>query len=222
MIKAKLVGDWSTARDILSQSARLKKAIHTATLLEAHNARREIVKGIRDQAPAGQAFAPLTALTLAIRRARGFRGKKILLVSGGLQRSITVKQTASGKVFVGVLRSARTKDGKSAYNIARVHEEGALYVVRVTPKMRAFLMAQLKKSGLGRTEKGRDTSGRFKKAKFKSTGGQMASGAMVIRIPARPFMAPVLERLAQDKEGLKKRFAHRIAKDMGLALGRPT
>ena len=221
VLKAKLTGDWSKARGILRDSAELKKAIDYAVVQEAHHAQREVIKGITAQAPGGKPFEPLAEITLALRKLRRFKGTKALLVTGGLRGSITVKRTGPGRVFLGVLRGARSKDGKDLVNIARVHEHGAVIVIRVTPKMRHFLMAQLGQSKLGQKESGgRDKGGRFKKWKFKSSGqGQIARGVIVIKIPARPYISPVIDKIASDPRALQKRFAERVAKKLRLRLG---
>jgi hypothetical protein len=225
MLKAKLIGDWKTARNILGAASQLKDAINYATVQEAHDARRKIIKGITSQAPAGQQFQALSAITIALRKARGFRGRKILIVTGGLRNAVTVQNVGPGLAFVGVKRSARSKDGKQLFNVARIQENGGTIVIAVTPRMRKWLMIQLRKSGFGTREKGdqkRDRGGRFKKKRFVSSGdGQMSKGVLVIKIPARPFMQPIIDEIARDPEGLRKRLAMRIAKKTGMALGSP-
>jgi len=222
VFKVQLTGDWSKAKGILGDSTSLKAAINYAVMQEAQQVRRQIVKGITSQAPGGKQFAPLAATTLALRKAKGFKGSKALLVTGGLRNSVTVKQTATGRVFVGVLRNARGKDGKSLVNIAQVHEFGATIVIKVTPRMRRMLMANLAKSKLGKTKEsgGRGPGGRFKKWKFKASGGgQLSKGILVIKIPARPFIGPVIDQVLSDPKALQRRLAVRIAKKLRLALG---
>lgn len=217
-----MTGSWGAAVKIANQSTRLKKAIDHAVAQEAHQIRRDIIKGITEQAPGGRAFDPLSQLTLALRKVKGFRGKKILIVTAGLRNSVTVNKKATGKYWVGVQRSARSKDGKSLANVAAVQELGATVVVRVTPKMKKFLMMALRKSGIGTREKGRDRGGRFKKSKFVASGaGQITSGVLVIKIPARPFMRPVIERAASNPVAVQRRFTQRIAQDMGIGFGVP-
>lgn len=204
----KLTGDWSMAKTILASGAELSKAIDYAVQMEAQDARKKIIKGIRDQAPGGRKFAPLSPMTLAMRKLRGFRGSKALVESGALIGSITVVRKSKGKWFVGVLRSARAKDGKSLVNVARVHELGAVIVLRVSPKMRTFLMASMRRANLGGSKKG---------AGF--IGGQLSRGIIVIKIPARPFIGPVIDKIAKDRAGLQKRLAQRIARKMNFKLG---
>jgi hypothetical protein len=220
MIKAKLFGDWSKAAAILGDVQRVKKAINWAVVQEAQQARRDIVKGITSQAPGGRPFAALSAITLALRKAKGFGGQKALIRTAGLRNSITVKQAGPGKAFVGVLRGAQSKDGRAMVNVARVHEEGATIVIRVTPKMRKWLMMQLRRAGFGVKKTGRDKKGKFTKGKFKSSGtGQISKGVMVIRIVARPFIRPVIEKINSQPDALRRRLAGRISKKLGMTLG---
>jgi len=222
VFKIQLTGDWSKAKGILGDSTNLKAAINYAVQQEAQQVRRQIVKGITSQAPGGKQFAPLAATTLALRKAKGFKGSKALLISGGLRGSVVAKPMSTGKAFVGVLRNARGKDGKELVNIAQVHEFGATIVIRVTPRMRRFLMAGLSKSKLGKPKEsgGRDKGGRFKKWKFKASGGgQLSKGVIVIKVPARPFIGPVIDQVLANPKALRRRLATRIAKKLRLALG---
>lgn len=218
MLKAKLFGDWSRVGDILGQSEKLKKAINQAVLQEAQFARTAVVKGITAQAPGGRPFEALSALTLALRRAKGFRGKKVMMVTGGLRNSVTVKQVASGKVFLGVLRGARGKSGQNLYNVAAIQENGATIVIRVTPKMKRWLMMELRKSGFSAKATGRDRKGRFKRTKASGTG-QLSKGVIVVRIKARPFISPVIDKIASNPAAMQQRLAKTVAQKMGLALG---
>ena len=100
------------------------------------------------------------------------------------------------EVFVGVLRKARGKGGSSLANVAEIHEFGAgPFVVPMTPKMRRFLFALLKKAGVEPSNSG---------------GGK---GVVVIQIPPRPFLRPAFEAF---KKGVQKRFLQRIAQAIGL------
>lgn len=230
MLKAKLFGDWEKARTILNNVQGLRNAINSAVLAEAHYARREIVKGITKQSPGGKDFLPLAKLTLLLRRAGGFRGTKALIVTATLRNSITVKPVDRGRAFVGVLRNAQRPDGKELFNIARVHEMGATFVIRVTPRMRAWLMATLReangnKMGGMRGQRGRDkVSGRYTPApRWRPSGGAggFARGVLVIRIPARPYIQPVIEKIFADPKAVQARFAMRISQRMKLTLGKP-
>lgn len=201
------VGQWDVARRILATAPmRVARALDMATQQEAHYMRRLIVEGIREQAPGGKAFRPLSPGTLKVRELRRFRGTKALIVRGDLRNSITVQRVSSGAAFVGVLKSARAKDGRSLANVAEVHEFGSNpIVIRITPKMRALLHMMNR-------EGGRNARGQF--TKVRSQYAQASKGFVVIRIPARPFIRPVAEKHFKPSE-VRERFLARV----GLALG---
>lgn len=210
MIKSKLIGEWSKARTILNNRAQVLAAIDYAVQMEANQARRQIIKGITDQAPGGQQFLPLKPLTIASRRFRGFRGTKALIVTASLRNSITVRRSGPGRFFVGVLRTARTPDGKGLYNIARVQEEGAVVTMRMTERRWAWFMAMLRKNRMLGA-----------KAPRFGTSRRRIPYNVVIRIPPRPYIRPVIEEIQSLPKLLQKRLAHRVAYRMKLALGKP-
>lgn len=201
------VGDWGLARRILQTSpVRIQRAMDIAVQQEAHYFRQKVVEGMREQAPGGRSFKPLAALTLALRKLRGFRGTKALMVRGDLRNSITVQRMGTGAAFVGVLRSARGKDGQSLVNIAEINEFGSRpIIIHITQKMREVL---------GRASKlmGKDEAPR-------QHGGDGGSPSiMVIRIPARPFLQPVADKYFQPGE-VKMRFLARVGRALGGDFG---
>lgn len=236
-----LTGDWQKAAKIASGlQARWQKAVAQAVAQEAQQIRGDIVKGIRS----GKGFAPLSPTTLALRKAGGFGGSKPLIRTAALIGAITAVKAAGGAWFVGLLRQAKSKAGKSLANIGAIHEYGASWSQTLTPKARRFLFAMLKKSGLaGATtttlssgakvmKKGgrwRDHKGQFlsgaqlaeakaASAAAQGSGASGATGSITITIPARPFIGPVIEKA---RAGLAKRFWERVAKGMGGDLGAP-
>ena len=188
-------GDWALARRLLAGGgARLKGAVASALRQEGQALRKEVVDGITSQAPGGQPIKPLAATTLAARQLKGFGGSKALIQRGDLRNSITVVADAD-EVFVGILRKSRGKGGSSVANVAEIHEFGAgPFVVPMTPKMRRFLFAMLRKAGV------------------EPSSGGGGKGAVVIQIPPRPFLRPAFEAF---KKGVQKRFLGRIARAMG-------
>lgn len=201
----KLVGDWAKAAKITAtMNDRFKAAAQKAVLREAHHLRGKIVQNITTQGSlAGAPFKPLGSGTLLVRRFRGFGGSKILMVTGSLRNSITVKKMPGGGAFVGVLRQSKGASGKSLANIAEIHEFGAgPFTVVMTDRQRRFLMAALRSMG--------GPSGPSK------SGG----GVLVIKIPARPFIGPVIAKFAQPDQ-VKKRFWADVAKSMGGDFGKP-
>lgn len=195
------VGDWKAAHRILAAGPlKLQKAMDRAVLKEAHLYRKEIVQGIAKQAPGGQAFSPLSETTLATRQFRGFRGTKALIVRGDLRNSITVV-SRRGEAFVGVLRTARGREGQKLVNVAEVHEFGSKpIVIAMSEKMRRLLHKMFREAGLPP----------------KGGGG---APVIVVQVPARPFLKPVFDKLSP---GTPKRFAMRVAAELGGDFGRVT
>ncbi len=201
MIEVKKIGPWTRVGQLLASAPRrMQAAFDKALLQEGQFLRAKVVEGIREQAPGGRAFAPLAPTTLAIRKFRGFRGTKALLVQGDLRNSITVVKEGD-RVLVGVLRTARSRDGKSLVDIAALQEHGSQPIVmKLTPKARAFLHAAFRHAGLGGSS-------------VRSTG------IAIIRIPARPFLAPVFEKYAQPDQ-VSRRFLERVASQLSGDFGR--
>lgn len=196
------VGNWEKALRILDAAPkRLAEAQQKAVLQEAQFFRGKIVEGIREQAPGGQAFAPLAPTTLAIRQFRGFRGTKALIHHGDLRNSVAVVREGEA-VFVGVLRSAQSRDGAALVNVAAAHEYGSKPIARkLSPKARAFLHAAFRSAGIE-----------------KPTAGGVKTGVVVSQIPARPFLGPAFEKYGQP-EDVSRRFLGRIAKLLGGDFG---
>lgn len=170
------VGDWGKLGQLLQRlPAKLEVATKKALLKEANFLRTKIVDGIKDQAPGGKQFLPLSVTTLAVRKFQGFRGTKAVIRTGALRNSIKVVDGREG-VFIGVHSTTKAKNGKDMVDIAAIHEFGAgPIVIKVTPKMRRFLMAAFRKAGL---------AGPYGRG----------SGVMVLKIPKRPFIGPVFEK----------------------------
>jgi hypothetical protein len=125
-------------------------------------------------------------------------GTKALIGAGDLIGGIRAIHKGDTS-FIGIMRSARSRDGKSLYNVARIHEFGAgPKAVAMTPKQRAYLHAMFKRIGTLKVGKG---------------GG----GVLTIRIPARPFVRPVFNALFGDDLNTMKRITKRLANLLPLA-----
>lgn len=165
-----------------------------------------MVEGFREQAPGGQRFKPLSETTLAIRRFTGFSGTKALIVRGDLRSSIKVvvrPGVLGAEAFIGVLRSAKSRDGKDLVNIAAVHEFGTrTFLIEVTPAMRRFLAAAFSQE-LGGLEGG---------------GGGLSRGVIVVKVPARPFLQPVVDAFFTGPIA-SARFQTRVAAALGGTFG---
>lgn len=189
-------GDWARARQLLTAAPqRLQAAIGTAVRQEAHALRNEIVQGLTSQSPGGEPLKPPSPLTIAARQLEGFGGSKALIVRGDLRNSITVI-VQGDEAFIGVSRSARSKDGASMVDLAKLHEFGGPpVIIPMTPKMRRFLFALLRQAG-------------------KEPTGGSGRGVIVVQVPARPFLRPAFDKF---REGASRRFLERVARELGLA-----
>jgi hypothetical protein len=203
-VKVELFGAWAKTSHILaSVDTRFQKAVRVAMLQEANAVRGHIVRNISTGGVhAGKPFAPLSPNTLIIRSFKGFGGSKPLMVTGALRSSVSVVEMAGGAVFVGVKR--RSGAGKGGVNLAELHEFGGGPWTRpMTPKQRRFLAAAFAKAG-------------------KSFGGKGSGtpGMITTKIPARPFVRPVVERFGKPQD-VAKRFWATVAQQMGGDLGKP-
>ncbi len=189
-------GDWARARRLLTAAPqRLQAAIGTAVRQEAHALRNQIVQGLTSQSPGGEPLKPPSPLTIAARQLEGFGGSKALIVRGDLRNSITVI-VQGDEAFIGVSRSARSKDGASMVDIAKLNEFGGPpVIIPITPKMRRFLFALLRQAG-------------------KEPTGGSGRGVIVVQVPARPFLRPAFDKF---REGASRRFLERVARELGLA-----
>ena len=113
-------GEWDRAKALLTNgfNQRLALAIRQATIKNALLLVREIKRGIRDQAPGGQQFAPLAQVTIDRKGS-----SKALIDTGFLVNSITQKIMSDG-AFVGLLRTSVHKDGESLANVGAIMEYG--------------------------------------------------------------------------------------------------
>jgi hypothetical protein len=221
----RLVGDWEKAH-VLARKYRsgllMHRAFQRAVAQEAQAFRREVVQGIRKQAPGGQAFTPLHPLTILKKKS-----SKALIDTGSMFQSIAVHRLDDMTFFVGVHRTARSKGGKPLANIAELHEKGGRITMRITQAMfhwfRTFLRA-VRVAGPPR-----DAKGRFSGTTARRSGGGGAQPAfrigaiLVIVIPARPFMQPTFDALygpGGEKAGAA--IMQRVAVMLGRDFGMPT
>lgn len=188
-------GEWAQARRLLGGAPeRLRSAMGIALRQEAQALRNEVVRGLTQQAPGGQTLRPPAPLTLAARTLSGFGGTKSLLVRGDLRNAIAVV-IAGDEAFIGVPRSARAANGESLADLARLHEFGGPpVIIPITPKMRRYLAALLRKAG-------------------KAPTGGSGRGVVVVQVPARPFLRPAFEVF---RVGAGRRFLARVAEQLGL------
>ncbi len=191
MIGAKPTGDWEKAvqkLEFIEKNA--SKALGRAVLQEAHEIRNEMVTGIDGGGPGGAKFEPHAPATPYLRKAtKAGRGSKVLIASAAMRGSIRVVPLPGGGAFVGVHRASK----KGRFRIAQIQEQGRN--ITVTPRMRRFLHAMMRKAGAPRPPPG--------------------AARVTIRIPPRPFIGPIVAKYQQSGE-LQKRIAARVAAELGL------
>ncbi len=190
-------GDWGAAHKTLKELTRNRKFMANIIATEARHAAHLVRRNLETRGRlTGTTWPPLKKLTLKLKK-----DKRTLIETAQLYKAIDATKHGD-KWFIGVSSKAvhKGKGGRiSMASLAEVHEMGATIVQTWTPKqMRAFF-ALLAKAGLSRRPKvagkpepvpTRDARGRFLKKPPRTAGK-----TVVIRIPARPFVGPVLERL---------------------------
>lgn len=122
-----LIGDWDKVDAILN-SSRIDSALKKAGGKIGSYGSSEVKRGIVSGAPGGQAFQPLSPMTIARKGS-----SKPLIDKGDLLGSISYKVVDEDKVFIGV-------SDKEEAMIAAVHEFGC--TIPVTPKLRAYFHYQ--------------------------------------------------------------------------------
>lgn len=176
----RMIGDWKKALKLMKTAGRrFGPAAEKALRREAINA-QGIIRGNIKEGPK-PAQSPQTAAT-------GGRGKP-LNRSGTMRQSVNVVQKGQLNFFIGIPRA------EGSYNIAVIHEEGAIVVQVLSDKMRAFLIANLP----GDAPVG--------------GGGNIV---IVTKIPARPFVAPAFVEVQLGFETrFERSFANALRGDYG-------
>jgi hypothetical protein len=182
-VASRKFGVWGKVKAAFDQaSKRINDAARKALLQEGHRIRAKMLEGIREQAPGGKQFKPLSPLTLAARRLAGFRGTKALMVHGDLRNGITVSMHG-----------------------AQVQEWGALIVLELTDKMRRYLGVLMREAELAGLVPSRAWS-----IHGSTVTGRPSRTSIVIRVPPRPFVRPTFEAHAQPAD-VKQRLEARMA-----------
>lgn len=152
-----LDGDWDKLANLLNP-ARMKSKLEMAAKKVGAYGASAVKKGIVSGAPGGEKFTPLSPVTIANKGS-----SKPLIDNGDLVGSVTYATPDTNTVFIGVRKSAKSKDGGALANIAAVHEFGC--TIKVTPKMRAYLHYQ---------------------------GIHLKASTQYITVPPRPYLRPTL------------------------------
>ncbi len=166
----KLVGDWKKSKEVLAAApADLEQAVHKAVIGLANYLAGRIKRKISSNiAPANSPFTVMMK-----------KSSKTLIEKGDLRNSVTVIQGGRHEAFIGIPQAGGAAD------LASVLEKGRTIVMRMTPKMLAYLHATLGS----------------KASKIPSKGP--STGVLVIHIPARPFMEPTF---AEEESKVEKKF----------------
>lgn len=183
----------------------LQRELRRKILEQLHYLRRDVISYI-DSEKHGIPNSPLTVL---------IKGSSRPLVDrGDLRQSVSVGVEGRGRTVrgaCGVLRTARGTGGKALVNVAAALHEG--FVIRVTPKVRAAVFAELRKR-TGKKVRMRGPGGRF--AGSKVTGGARfagGTGAKVWRVRGRPF-------IGEPFEAAKARIALALGDGVKLTLNK--
>lgn len=196
-----LTGDWAEVGRILRvNQARLPLVIDRVVKAESERLAKMIRLGITRQSPGGKKLRRPAASTILGRRLAGVRGSLALVSSRKMLRSISARRTGLAAFFVGVPR--KRAGSIDMARIAQINEEGmGPVIVRISPKMRRFLHVLFSRTG--------DAAPR---------GGERP-GFIVIRIPARPFIGPVVDHEMAPRRALP-RMERRFSKMTGGDFGR--
>ena len=195
------IGQWDQARLALSRQTirRLHLAQRSAVKKEARRVRKMVISGLRSQSPGGKKLQRLALSTRRMRRATNVKGSKALVARGRFMNSIRVIERTNS-FFIGVPKAARDGRGKSIAKIIRLQEKGAVIVMKITPKMIAFL----RKSGVP-----------------KKKGSPNSGGVMIIRIKPRPVFGPINDEYKANLNAARLRIWTSISKRLRGLYGFP-
>lgn len=112
------------------------------------------------------------------------KSKKPLIDTGEYRNSANVYPLGRHNVYIGFPAASRNA------KLAEIHEVGKTIVMNMTEKQRRFLHAR-----------------------FGKTGPGSGTGLLVIHIPARPVIAPVME---EQEEKIPERFLKRVVSSLKM------
>jgi hypothetical protein len=199
VFNATLTGDWARLGTAFANlSMRFPQAMESALHEEGEFYRNKMIEGIREQAPGGQPFRPLSPVTLALRKLMGFSGTKALIRTSEMRNNI-VSIPGKGWVFVGIPKTARGEDGRNLAEIGGINEYGGVVRASISKARMRLIAAAMRK-----------TRGR-------SSGSGGGAGIGMVRIPARPFIRPVIAMYGGRRGA--ERYMARVARKLGGLLG---
>lgn len=218
-LKVKSTGDWARAAELLRDLKRGTRLWEGVVESEARNAANLVRQNLNSRGKlAGGSWPTLKRLTWARKKS-----KRILFESGQMAKAIGARKDGS-TWFVGVISTEKHKGASiNLRDLAAVHEYGTTIVQEWTTKQRRAFFALLRKYGQARRASRRKTSPGAAVPRERDRGGRFKAprpvpkGKMVvvIRIPARPFIFPVLRKLYVESQDTVER---RILKQIKSAL----
>lgn len=205
-LNIRAAGDWELTERVLRDLAKQKKFMDQVVAAEAKHAAKLVRQNLNTKGKlTGTPWPRLKRMSLKLKRT-----KTALRESGELAAAIEAVQVQGGKWFVGVASQGIHKGRGGTITLARLaatHETGATIVQTWdTKQMRAFF-ALLAKSGVRRRTR----------AAAKKKSRKRTSMTITIRIPARPFIFPVLDKLyASASSDLEQRIMKRVESALKL------
>ena len=222
-LRVRATGDWERAAELLRTLKRGNRVWESVVGKEAKYAAKLVRENLNTRGKlTGTKWPRLKPLTWKRKKT-----KRILFESRQLAKAITTKKEGSSW-FIGVVSTDKHKGTDiSLRDLAAVHEYGTTIVQEWTAKQRAAFFALLRKyGGARRGSSRRKTSpsaqspavrdprtGRFVKTKAIPKGRMV----VVIKIPARPFIFPVLTRMYKGaQDSVERRILSQIKSALKL------
>ena len=195
-------GDWEKAKRVAAfWKAQLPRLIDQVVRDEAKMLAKEIKVGLQRGRAGGRRIRRPSQATILARRLAGVRSSQPLVATKKMMRSVRAVRVGRAKYFVGVPRK-NTGSGLDLARIAQINEEGmGPIVIKMTPKMRAFLGVLFNRTG------------------DQASRGGTRPGFVVIRVPKRPFIEPTVRHVMAVRRAIP-RICKRIERITGGQLGR--
>lgn len=220
-------GDWVEVEKLLRNLKRTSRLMDKIIATEARAAAKLVQRNLKSRGKlTGTTWPRLRPLTRKLKKS-----KKMLQETGALHDAITATKVEGSKWFIGITSTAQHKGkggGLALAKLARVHEEGATIVQVWSPKQARAFFALLSKAGRTRVSRSKAAVARRAGARrrgLKALGRkaehQPGGLTVVIRIPARPFIGPVLDVLYINAQSVvEKRIMERLVSALTLPKSR--
>ena len=211
-----MTGGWNKTGNLLrtlGNGTKWQRAKKKACMKEAHRLRRLMIEAFNAGGPPGKRWKRLSPFTQWLRRIRRKGDGRPLLDTGSLRNSHSVVDVDRDTVFVGIHRTAKRRKrvggGRSKkkqpplVDLAALHEHGSdpIYI-RVTPLMRWYFKNVL-----------------FVKSKGDIKPLKKSTIAIVVRIPARPWVGPIWKaEQDQSARNVMRDTMEGVSTDLGSLL----